>query len=156
MKKVVATLCLITKDDEILLGMKKRGFGEGRWNGFGGKVSEGESIAAAALRELKEESGIEALGHRKKAEFLFTFKDKNWSMEVHVFHITDYQGEPMESEEMLPRWFKLEDIPYDEMWDDDKHWVPLFIAGKNLLGNFHFDENDKVLSYELNEVESLD
>jgi 8-oxo-dGTP pyrophosphatase MutT (NUDIX family) len=35
---------------EILLGMKKRGFGAGKWNGFGGKLEENESNEAAAKR----------------------------------------------------------------------------------------------------------
>ena len=47
-----------TKNSLILLGMKKRGFGTGKWNGFGGKVEAGESNEQAALRELKEESSI--------------------------------------------------------------------------------------------------
>ncbi|CAN0261386.1 unnamed protein product, partial [Ectocarpus fasciculatus] len=45
---------------EILLGMKKRGFGEGKWNGFGGKVESGESVDEAAKRELMEEAGVTA------------------------------------------------------------------------------------------------
>lgn len=32
----------------VLLGMKKRGFGAGKWNGFGGKVQPGETIEEAA------------------------------------------------------------------------------------------------------------
>ena len=39
----------------MLLGMKKRGFGTGKWNGFGGKVEVGETVADAAQRELEEE-----------------------------------------------------------------------------------------------------
>ncbi len=45
-------------DGSVLLGMKKRGFGAGKWNGFGGKVEKGESNTQAAIRELEEESGI--------------------------------------------------------------------------------------------------
>jgi 8-oxo-dGTP pyrophosphatase MutT (NUDIX family) len=57
-KPKILTLCLTKEDGMILLGMKKRGFGEGRWNGFGGKVEEGETIVEAAIREMKEESGL--------------------------------------------------------------------------------------------------
>ena len=44
------TLVLVCNADKVLLGMKKRGFGEGRWNGFGGKVETGETIPEAAVR----------------------------------------------------------------------------------------------------------
>lgn len=45
------TLVLVRNDvGDILLGLKKRGFGEGKWNGFGGKVEPGETIHQAAAR----------------------------------------------------------------------------------------------------------
>ena len=43
-KKKVLTLVYIRDDENILLGLKKRGFGTGKWNGFGGKVQAGETI----------------------------------------------------------------------------------------------------------------
>jgi 8-oxo-dGTP diphosphatase/2-hydroxy-dATP diphosphatase len=43
-------LVLVLKKSEILLGLKKRGFGEGKWNGFGGKIESGESVIQAAIR----------------------------------------------------------------------------------------------------------
>jgi len=56
MKKQKSTLVLVYDDKKILLGMKKRGFGLGKWNGFGGKVEKGEDVFGAAERELFEES----------------------------------------------------------------------------------------------------
>ena len=32
------TLVFLRNGSKVLLGMKKRGFGVGKWNGFGGKV----------------------------------------------------------------------------------------------------------------------
>jgi hypothetical protein len=49
MKKLL-TLVLVTRPNQVLLGMKKRGFGQGKWNGFGGKVEKGETILEAAQR----------------------------------------------------------------------------------------------------------
>lgn len=46
----VFTLVLVVQPSRVLLGMKKRGFGAGLWNGFGGKVQPGESIEEAARR----------------------------------------------------------------------------------------------------------
>ena len=52
------TLMLLKKDGKLLLGLKKRGFGLGKINGIGGKVEEGESVEAAAVRETFEEIGV--------------------------------------------------------------------------------------------------
>lgn len=53
------TLVVLFNDkNQILLCMKKRGFGVGKWNGAGGKVDAGETILRAAVRELEEETMI--------------------------------------------------------------------------------------------------
>lgn len=44
------TLLFVLEPGRVLLGMKKRGFGEGRWNGFGGKVQGGETVEEGAIR----------------------------------------------------------------------------------------------------------
>ena len=56
MKKIL-TLVIVLREEEILLGFKKRGFGKNLWNGFGGKIEAGESIEEAAQREFFEETG---------------------------------------------------------------------------------------------------
>ena len=87
-----ATLMLIVDENKILLGMKKRGFGEGKWNGFGGKVNEGETIEEAAIREMKEEAGVIVdKNHMEKvAELCFTFpfvpKEKKFDQFLYSFN----------------------------------------------------------------------
>src|SRR3989338_578814 len=101
MKKQL-TLCLVHQHPKILLGMKKRGFGAGRWNGFGGKLQEGEAIEEAAKRELMEEVGIEPLSMKKVGVIDFEFKNDPKILEVHIFKVLDFKGEPYETEEMKP------------------------------------------------------
>lgn len=160
MKKIL-TLCMVCKDGEILLGLKKRGFGEGRWNGFGGKVEEGETIEDAAARELREEAGIE-LGAQKKIGILdFSFANDPKLLEVHVFKVTDFTRSPVESEEMKPQWFKFSDIPFDQMWSDDEQWFPYMLGDKPFRGKFHFDKPSDaehsavILAQELTEVDEV-
>lgn len=143
------TLCIIYGESNILLGMKKRGFGMGRWNGFGGKVHDGESIKDAAMRELEEEIGITPIDLRTRGKILFEFQDTGKLLEVHLFSASEYEGTPTESEEMLPKLFDMKNIPYDEMWDDDKHWLPILLEGNNIDGYFLFDGNDKVLKKDI-------
>jgi 8-oxo-dGTP diphosphatase/2-hydroxy-dATP diphosphatase len=151
MKKLL-TLVFITEGDHVLLGLKKRGFGSGRFNGFGGKVEDSESIEVAAKREVLEECGITVLRLEKKAVHEFLFQGGGDMLEVHTFLATSWQGEPQETEEMRPEWFAQDALPYDEMWPDDRYWLPLFLDGKYLRTRFLFGEGDAVLEKEIREV----
>ncbi len=155
MRKVL-TLCLAVESGRVLLGMKKRGFGEGRWNGFGGKVEAGETIEEAARREMQEECGVTIKKMKKVGihEFEFVTKPEEvW--EVHVFRVDEWSGEPEEMEEMRPQWFAFADIPYEEMWADDIYWLPLFLEGKKFRTRILFDPKDNVLEKMIEETDSL-
>lgn len=147
------TLCLICKGDKILLGMKKRGFGEGRWNGFGGKVKDGEDIMDAAKREFEEEANVKLSDMRKRAVLEFYYEDSDETMETHLFTATEYEGDVLETEEMMPRWFSLDEIPFDNMWPDDRHWMPLLLAGKNFIGKFYFRDKNIISEFNLDEAQ---
>lgn len=133
------TLCIVHQHPRVLLGFKKKGFGTGKWNGFGGKVEEGESIEAAAHREVVEEAGIEPIDIEKRGIVTFDFKDGSRSVEVHIFACSEFSGEPTESEEMKPQWFMMEDIPFREMWTADAYWLPIFFKGRRFKGSFLYD-----------------
>ena len=139
----------------VLLGMKKRGFGAGRWNGFGGKVGATETIENAAKRELREEAGIETEYLEKVGIIDFEFKGNPEILQVHIFRSNNFSGEPRESEEMKPQWFPVDEIPFKEMWPDDIYWMPLFLNRKKFKGKFLFGESDSILEKELSEVKEL-
>lgn len=139
MRKIL-TLCMIVTDTKVLLGMKKRGFGAGRWNGFGGKVEAGETIQAAAIREVQEEISVTPTALEKVGLLEFLFQSDPMVLEVHVFRVTDFTGKPAESEEMRPEWFLWDDVPFTQMWVDDEHWFPYLIKGQKFSGKFLFDK----------------
>ena len=131
--KKLMTLCFPMREGKVLLGMKKVRWGAGNWNGFGGKVkvgdeketgAEDEVIEAAVVRELAEEVGLVANSINKKGIVTFHNAKGNWTAEVHVFTTDDFSGEPTESDEMTPKWFKASELPLSEMWRADKEWVP--------------------------------
>lgn len=123
----------------VLLGMKKRGFGAGRWNGFGGKVIDGESIKSAAQREVLEETGL-AIKHIEKIGVInFKFQDGSPGVEAHIFKAIDFDGKLIASEEMKPKWFHVNNLPFQEMWPADAYWLPLLLNGKKFQGKFLYD-----------------
>lgn len=153
----ILTLCLLKNGNQVLLGLKKRGFGEGRWNGFGGKVQEGESVEEAAVREFREECGLIVKDLDKFGQLDFEFhNNRGQILEVHLYKSENFEGEISESEEMLPKWFDIAEIPYQDMWPDDARWFPWFLEGKKFNGWFLFGENDSILEYKLTEIESFD
>jgi len=138
------TLAFLLNKNEICLGYKKRSFGEGYWNGFGGKVKQGETPEESAVREIEEEStlriDVENLEKIARIEFLF---EDDTHLEVHTFFVRQWEGEPKETEEMRPEWFAFGSIPYKEMWEDDQHWLPRVLLGEKLEGKVWFDHTDR-------------
>lgn len=156
MKKIL-TLSFLVEESRILLAMKKRGFGAGRYNGYGGKIETGETIEEGAKREILEEARLKVTSLEKVGIHEFEFEnDRGNILEVHVFRIVSYSGEPIETEEMRPEWFALDAIPFDTMWPDDEHWFPLFLAGKKFRTKFLFGEGDCILEQSILEVETLE
>ncbi|EDV27385.1 uncharacterized protein TRIADDRAFT_21035, partial [Trichoplax adhaerens] len=130
-------------------GKKKRGFGEGWWNGFGGKVVDGETIVEGAKREVLEECSLNASSLAKRGIIDFEFVNDPVILQVHIFEIIKFSGQPLESEEMLPKWFNVNQIPFDNMWPDDKMWFPYLIEKKYFEGYILFEGHTKVLDCKL-------
>ena len=130
------------------MGLKKEGFGEGKIVGFGGKIELGETIEEAAKREMEEETGIKVkLENLKKVAdltFLFPYK-KSGEHRVHVFAAHQWRGEALERDEMIPIWFKFDELPYARMWDDGQYWLPHMLAGERVAGRFVYERDNQTV-----------
>ena len=146
---ITATLCYVIKSGKVLLIKKKKGLGIGMWNGPGGKVAGSETLQDCAKRELYEEVNIVPEAPWQVGELLFYF-DGRPEWRVHVFVADEYDGIERETDEAVPKWFRLDRIPYSEMWPDDAIWMPLMLAGKKFRGTFFFDsEHKELISHEI-------
>lgn len=134
----VATLIFIIRGGEVLLIRKLRGLGQGKINAPGGRQEPGETLAETAIREAREEVGVTPHSPRFRGELRFAFTD-GYHLECHVFSSDGGDGEAHPSAEAIPIWTPLSAIPYDEMWADDRLWLPLMLAGRTpFSGRFVF------------------
>ena len=142
-----ATLVFVTRDDRILLINKKTGLGKGKVNGPGGKVEPGETPRECAVRECQEELGITVSNLQYCGQHRFQFVD-GYSIHVWVYRTEHFTGVPTESEEACPLWVAVDEIPYEQMWEDDSIWLPMMLRGEKFQGRWIFD-GDRMLDYEL-------
>jgi len=145
--KDLATLLFVVRDDRILLIRKRRGLGAGKINGPGGRLDDGETPLEAAVREVEEELRITPLDPVERGQLRFQFVD-GYSIHGFVFFASEFNGVPRTTEEAIPIWTPLDAIPYEEMWADDRYWLPLFLEGKSFSGRFIFDGDD-MLDHEI-------
>jgi 8-oxo-dGTP diphosphatase len=153
---IQATLCFVFRDEPqpaILLGYKKRGFGEGKYGGFGGKLQDGETLPQAALRELHEEAGLvgdpQELAALGSLTFIFPYKPL-WDQVVHIFIAHKWHGTPTESEEMRPEWFQITNLPFRSMWEDTQFWIPYILRGQPIHASFTLNQdNETVKDYSI-------
>ncbi|MDZ4699009.1 MAG: NUDIX domain-containing protein [Rhodothermales bacterium] len=134
-----ATLLFVVQDGKVLLIRKKRGLGAGKINGPGGRLEFGEAPHEGAIREVQEELLVTPTTLEKGGELRFQFVD-GYSIHVHVFRAGGLIGEPTETDEAVPLWTDMDAIPYEEMWEDDRIWMPYLLSGRPFQGRFLFDQ----------------
>lgn len=142
----IATLGIITRGNQVLLGRKRGGseIGEGTLNGPGGKQESGESLIECLVRETEEEVGI-VLDQTKVEEVaIITFHSGGVpDFEVHIFRTNDFNGEPRETEHMVPAWYDINNLPLEDMLDSDRAWFPTAIRGRRFRANVYYRERAK-------------
>lgn len=162
---VPLTVVIVHRGARVLLGHKQTGLGAGYWNGFGGKVGSGETVVAAARRELWEEAGIKAsaLHQHGVIHALFSSDEAvadlhlsptrvSRELHIHVFRVTQYRGRPKPSVEMHPEWWSVNSLPYSQMWPSDPLWLPLLLAGKYFTLRASFRDSGTMLQATVKEL----
>lgn len=133
---------------EVLLGRKLTGLGVDRLVAPGGKLEPGESPVDAAVREVREEVGIEVLARDLVpiAEIAYPFLDRpHVSQFSWAFTASVWAGEPRASAELEPQWYPLEAMPLERMWADAARWVPRALAGQYVAATLTFGEGDRLV-----------
>jgi len=144
---LASTVCYIRDAGRVLLQLKAQGrWGGGWWNGPGGKLHDGESPSEAAVREVREETGLVVSKLVEHGWLDFRFGDEaEPSLRVHVFSTGRYEGDLCANEEGRLEWLSEDALPYDDMWPDDRVWLPEMLAGHRFHGAFWLSADHKTL-----------
>ncbi len=133
-----ATLMFVRMDGMVLLIRKLQGMGAGLINAPGGRVDPGETPVQGAVREAQEELHVTPIDPQEVGLLEFQFVD-GYSLRCHLFTATAYEGVPTQTEEAIPMWIDEREMPYGQMWADDRIWYPLLMQGRKFHGRFLFD-----------------
>ena len=133
-----ATLVYLVRGDSVLLMRKLRGHGAGKVNAPGGRVESGESVEACAMREVAEEVGIRVHALELRALLRYDDPAEGFAMAGFAFVSSDFEGTPARTAEADPFWCRIDEIPYDEMWENDRIWLPRVLRGERIRADFQF------------------
>lgn len=121
-------VCFLVKNDQVLLLKVHYPDGKEIWNGVSGWVEDGETPEQGIIREIKEEIGV----YVKEDDLRISYRPKNWETPSTVFITSKWQGEAKCGEESIReiKWFNFNEIPYDQMIEDNKNWLPKMLDAK--------------------------
>ncbi len=147
-------IILNPSQDAFLMGYHQRGEGKGKLNFIGGKVADKPEFAHETpeenvRREILEETGLVPTGLSHCADIFYLYPDsaQEKSEEMKVFKIEGYTGtETEDPDELKLQWVKIDALPFDQMWESDKLWLPKVLARKSFQRiEFYYDDDGRLV-----------
>ena len=116
----------------------------------GGKIEEGETGVEAAIREVREETGIEVNNLEEVGNVAIEYPDRIYNM--NVFVANDYKGNARNNEENDAFFINIEDLlkekkRYAITYLLDTEFEDYF-DNRNVNVKFNVDNNHKVINYD--------
>ena len=144
-----AVRCYLIKDNEVVVTKYKKGNKkEGYYDIPGGKIEEGESPKQTAIREMKEETGIEIQNLKYKVIMTIEYPDRLFIFDT--FITKEYEGEPQEFEENTSEW-----IDIDELLKKEKILSNIILLDKFLIKGLIDDNRNFNLHIKVDEQENI-
>lgn len=50
---------------------------------------------------------------------------------------------------MRPKWFSVVELPFEEMWPSNEHWLPLAIDGEKFDAFFLYKTENEMINFEI-------
>ena len=144
-----AVRCYLIKDNEVVVTKYKKGNKkEGYYDIPGGKIEEGETPKQTAIREMKEETGIEIQNLKYKGIMTIEYPDRMFIFDT--FISKEYEGEPQEFEENTSEW-----IDIDELLKKEKILSNIILLDKFFIKGLIDDNRNFNLHIKVDEQENI-
>ena len=144
-----ANLIFVTENDRVLLIRKKTGLGEGKINGPGGKLEPGKDALTSAVREIEEEIAHPRPKIRLRGNGRAPIPVRRWfGAALRRFSRRSVRGDAHGNARGRSALFGIDELPFEEMWSDDRHWLRPMLDGGKFAGDFVFD-GEKMLEMNL-------
>jgi 8-oxo-dGTP diphosphatase len=147
----LATLCYVLKDNYTLMiyrNKKENDYHDGKWNGLGGKLEQGESPEDCVIREIKEESGLTIKNPLMHGFITFPMFDGKEDWYVFIFTAKEFVGELINSPEGTLEWIPNDKLTELNLWDGDKIFLDWLFQEKFFSAKFIY-EDGKYKSHEV-------
>lgn len=147
----LATLCYLKHNGSTLMLhriKKKNDMHEGKWNGLGGKLENGESPEECVIREVKEESGLEIIDPKLHGFITFPAFDGFEDWYVFVFTASQFKGELIDSNEGVLQWISDSDLLKLNLWEGDKTFMEWLFQDKFFSAKFNYSEG-RLIDYQV-------
>ncbi len=150
MNAMVGAVCFVLHDQRVLLLQRNHGAFLGKWDAPGGLVEFGETPAEAAVRELAEETGLQAASCEQRAHLLLYNVENRSAVSSYLFVTDQWSGGLVESEEGRAEWVPLARLHETNLIDFMQITLPLVLTpGSLLIGTICHTASGAPVSYEL-------
>ena len=144
------TLVFITRGQRVLLlrGAPAKRIWAGKYNGIGGHIERDEDVYAAALREVREETGL-AVEDLRLVGLINIDGDQPTGIMLFVFTATSRSGDPIPSEEGSLEWIKRHQLAQIDLVEDLSTILPRALDlppdAPPFFAHYHYDEQEQLI-----------
>jgi 8-oxo-dGTP diphosphatase len=144
------TLVFITRGEQILLlrGSAQKRIWANKYNGIGGHIERNEDVYAAALREVREETGLD-VDDLRLAGLINIDGDQPTGILLFVFTAQSRSGDPIPSDEGTPEWIKRDQLAQIDLVEDLTTILPRALDlppnAPPFFAHYHYDEQEQLI-----------